>query len=62
MLIIIFIYLDNYKDLGKRFGVKGFPTLKWFDKGVIDSPEEYSKGRDLSSLSSFVEEKSGNFI
>ena len=49
---------DKHKALGKRFGVQGFPTLKWFD-GKSDKPEDYNKGRDLDSLTSFVTEKSG---
>ncbi|KAL8735966.1 MAG: hypothetical protein Q9166_000528 [cf. Caloplaca sp. 2 TL-2023] len=49
---------DEHKDLGRRFGVQGFPTLKWFD-GKSDVPEDYSGGRDLESLSSFISEKTG---
>ncbi|KAI9894317.1 MAG: hypothetical protein M1814_003073 [Vezdaea aestivalis] len=49
---------DENRDLGKRFGVQGFPTLKWFD-GKSDKPEEYSGGRDLESLQSFITEKTG---
>ena len=49
---------DAEKSLGKRFGVQGFPTLKWFD-GKSDKPEEYSGGRDLEALSSFIAEKTG---
>ncbi|BDD56573.1 hypothetical protein MAP00_002012 [Monascus purpureus] len=49
---------DEHRDLGKRFGVQGFPTLKWFD-GKSDTPEEYKSGRDLESLSSFITEKTG---
>ncbi|KAF2762724.1 disulfide isomerase TigA [Pseudovirgaria hyperparasitica] len=49
---------DAHKDLGKRFGIQGFPTLKWFD-GKSDSPEDYNGGRDLESLTQFVTEKSG---
>ncbi|KAL8781636.1 MAG: hypothetical protein Q9194_000277 [Teloschistes cf. exilis] len=47
---------DEHKDLGRRFGVQGFPTLKWFD-GKSDTPEPYDGGRDLDSLSSFISEK-----
>src|SRR4051794_6691381 len=36
---------DAHKDLGRRFGVQGFPTLKWFD-GKSDTPSDYSSGRD----------------
>lgn len=49
---------DANRDLGKRFGIQGFPTLKWFD-GKSDKPEEYNGGRDLESLSSFITEKTG---
>lgn len=49
---------DANKELGRRFGVQGFPTLKWFD-GKSDKPEDYKGGRDLESLSKFITEKSG---
>jgi protein disulfide-isomerase A6 len=47
---------DAHKDLGKRFGVQGFPTLKWFD-GKSDKPSEYEGGRDLESLQKWVTDK-----
>lgn len=47
---------DAEKSLGKRFGVQGFPTLKWFD-GKSDTPSDYSGGRDLESLTKFITEK-----
>ncbi|KUI52817.1 Protein disulfide-isomerase erp38 [Cytospora mali] len=47
---------DAEKDLGRRFGVQGFPTLKFFD-GKSATPTDYSGGRDLDSLSSFITEK-----
>lgn len=49
---------DENKVLGRRFGVQGFPTLKWFD-GKSDVPTDYSGGRDLESLSTFITEKTG---
>ncbi|KAI9793861.1 MAG: Protein disulfide-isomerase-like 2-2 [Peltula sp. TS41687] len=49
---------DEHKMLGRRFGVQGFPTLKWFD-GKSDKPEDYKGGRDLDSLVGFVSEKTG---
>ncbi|KAJ3568813.1 hypothetical protein NPX13_g6293 [Xylaria arbuscula] len=49
---------DAEKALGKRFGVQGYPTLKWFD-GKSDKPEDYKGGRDLESLTKFIVEKSG---
>ena len=49
---------DENRSLGQRFGIKGFPTLKWFD-GKSDSPQPYSGGRDLEALAGFITEKTG---
>lgn len=49
---------DAQRELGKRFGVQGFPTLKFFD-GKSDKPTDYSGGRDLESLTKFIIEKTG---
>ncbi|KAF2190284.1 disulfide isomerase [Zopfia rhizophila CBS 207.26] len=49
---------DDHKDLGRKFGVQGFPTLKWFD-GKSDKPEEYDGGRDLESLQKWIQDKTG---
>ncbi|KAJ1733100.1 hypothetical protein LPJ72_003049 [Coemansia sp. Benny D160-2] len=49
---------DKHRDLGNKFGIKGFPTLKFFAKGAdVEKPEDYTGGRDLDSLTSFVREK-----
>lgn len=49
---------DAERDLGKRYGVQGFPTLKFFD-GKSDNPVEYNGGRDFDSLANFITEKTG---
>lgn len=49
---------DSEKDLGKRFGVQGFPTLKWFDE-KNPKGEDYKGGRDLESLTKFITDKTG---
>ncbi|KAK5658524.1 hypothetical protein OQA88_1916 [Cercophora sp. LCS_1] len=49
---------DAEKSLGKRFGIQGFPTLKWFD-GKSDQPTDYSGGRDIDALSDFIFQKTG---
>ena len=49
---------DAEKELGRKFGVQGFPTLKWFD-GKSNTPADYQGARDLESLSSFVSERTG---
>ncbi|KAL9006783.1 MAG: hypothetical protein Q9188_000470 [Gyalolechia gomerana] len=57
-LVIGKVDADEHKDLGRKFGVQGFPTLKWFD-GKSDKPEPYEGGRDLDSLASFISDKTG---
>ena len=49
---------DEEKKLGQRFGVQGFPTLKWFD-GKSETPEDYTGGRDIESLTEFIQGKVG---
>ncbi|OLL24904.1 Protein disulfide-isomerase tigA [Neolecta irregularis DAH-3] len=57
-VIVAKVDADQHKDLGKRFGIKGFPTLKWFDNSAKD-PQDYDKGRDFESLSQFIMERAG---
>jgi len=49
---------DAHKELGRKWGVQGFPTLKWFD-GKSATPEDYKSGRDLESLTAFINGKTG---
>ncbi|OTB06158.1 hypothetical protein M426DRAFT_319231 [Hypoxylon sp. CI-4A] len=49
---------DAERDLGRKYGVQGFPTLKFFD-GKSDKPIDYQGGRDLESLTNFITEKTG---
>lgn len=43
-----------------RYGVTGYPTLKFFPSGASEHID-YSQGRDLESLVSFVNEISGTY-
>jgi len=49
---------DKYKDLGGRFGVSGFPTLKYFPAGSTE-PEAYNGGRTAQDILSFINGKAG---
>jgi protein disulfide-isomerase-like protein len=48
----------NNKDLATKYGVSGFPTLKWFS-AEDKEPIPYESGRDLGSFISFINEKAG---
>ncbi|KAJ2321003.1 hypothetical protein H4S02_007834 [Coemansia sp. RSA 2611] len=57
-VVIAEVNADDHRDLGNKFNVQGFPTLKFFSKGGdVAKPDDYSGGRDLDSLSSFVREQ-----
>lgn len=57
-VVIAKVDADAEKTLGKRFGVQGFPTIKFFD-GKSDKPTDYDGGRDLESLTEFISKKTG---
>ncbi|OVA16825.1 Thioredoxin [Macleaya cordata] len=49
---------DKYKDLAEKYGISGFPTLKFFPKGN-KAGEDYDGGRDLDDFVAFINEKCG---
>lgn len=57
-VVIAKVDADEHKSLGTKYGVSGFPTIKWFD-GKSKDPIDYNGGRDLESLQNWVSEKSG---
>lgn len=59
-MIIAQVDADKHKALGKRFGIKGFPTLKWIPKGADFSKiEDVTAGRTAVELLKFVNSKAG---
>jgi len=51
---------DDAKDLCQTYGVKGYPTIKYFTSGTGPDGEDYKGGRTFDDLKKFVAE-SGNF-
>eukprot|EP00245_Coleochaete_scutata_P016583 TRINITY_DN77_c0_g1_i1.p1 TRINITY_DN77_c0_g1~~TRINITY_DN77_c0_g1_i1.p1 ORF type:complete len:368 (-),score=112.07 TRINITY_DN77_c0_g1_i1:493-1596(-) len=47
---------DAHRSLGEKFGVSGFPTLKWFPKETKEG-EDVDAGRTLEELVKYVNEK-----
>jgi len=50
---------DAHKDTCGKFGVSGYPTLKFFKKGST-TPEDYSGSRDASELVDWINKQSGS--
>ncbi|XP_057549927.1 protein disulfide-isomerase like 2-1 [Amaranthus tricolor] len=57
-VVIASLDADKYRDLAEKYGISGFPTLKFFPKNNKDG-EEYEGGRDLDDFVSFINEKCG---
>jgi len=46
----------EHKELGQKFGVKGYPTLKYFKDGVA---VDYTGGRTADTIVTWLQKKSG---
>ncbi|KAM7474279.1 hypothetical protein LguiB_021522 [Lonicera macranthoides] len=57
-VVIANLDADKYKDLAEKYGVSGFPTLKFFPK-TNKAGEDYDGGRDLDDFVTFINEKCG---
>jgi protein disulfide-isomerase A6 len=58
-VVIAKVDADAHRELGSRFDVQGFPTLKFFPKGVTKSPESYEGGRTADDIVNFINGKAG---
>ena len=65
-VVIAKIDADKHRELGERFGVSGFPTLKFIPGGAMEggikaeaAAEPYEGPRDLEGLVAFINEKAG---
>lgn len=57
-MVIAEVNADEHRDLGTKYGIRGFPTIKYFPEGSSE-PEDYSGGRTADDLIAFVNEKAG---
>ena len=57
-IVIAEVDADKHRELGTRFGITGFPTMKWFPKGSTKA-EDYSAGREADDILGFIKDKTG---
>ncbi|XP_059652325.1 protein disulfide-isomerase like 2-1-like [Cornus florida] len=57
-VVIANLDTDKYKDLGEKYDVSGYPTLKFFPKNN-KAGEDYGGGRDLNDFVNFINDASG---
>jgi protein disulfide-isomerase A6 len=57
-VVIAKVNADEHRSLGERFGVGGFPTIKYFRRGQpVDKPEDYQGARKAEDFLSFIDAK-----
>ena len=57
-VVIAKVNADSHNALGSRFGVSGFPTIKYFPAGSTTA-EEYQGGRTAEAFVQFLNSKAG---
>ena len=50
---------DKNKDLCQKFGVQGYPTVKYFSGSTGPLGDDYNGGRDFDALKAFADENLG---
>ncbi|XP_075072911.1 protein disulfide-isomerase [Mixophyes fleayi] len=46
-------------ELAQEFGVRGYPTIKFFKNGDKSSPKEYSAGREAADIVNWLKKRTG---
>ena len=57
-VVIANVDADTHKDLGQRYGVTGYPTIKFFPKDNKDG-EDYNAGRTPEEFVDFINTRAG---
>ncbi|KAJ7565671.1 hypothetical protein O6H91_02G070300 [Diphasiastrum complanatum] len=57
-VLIAKVDCDDHKSLCSKYGVSGFPTIKWFPKGSL-KPKDYSGARTAEALLEYVNSEAG---
>jgi len=57
-IVIAKLDADAHKDLGQRYGVSGFPTIKFFPRGD-KTPVDYTGGREAEDFVKYMNDKTG---
>lgn len=50
---------DDSKDLCSKYGVRGYPTIKYFTASTDPMGDKYEGGRDFEALKAFADENLG---
>lgn len=56
-VVVAKVNADEHRSLGERFGVRGFPTIKWFSRGKpvnSDSAKAYEGARTADKFMEYI--------
>ncbi|XP_041018278.1 probable protein disulfide-isomerase A6 [Juglans microcarpa x Juglans regia] len=60
-VLIAKVDCDDQKNLCSKYGVSGYPTIKWFPKGSLE-PKKYEGPRTAEALTEFVNTEGGTNV
>ncbi|KAM9290496.1 protein disulfide-isomerase-like, partial [Gastrophryne carolinensis] len=46
-------------ELAQKFGIRGYPTIKFFKNGDKEHPKEYSAGREAADIVNWLKKRTG---
>ena len=58
-MVIAKIDASAERDIGTKYDVSGFPTIKFFPSGDAKEPEAYEGAREVKDFVDFINEKAG---
>ena len=58
-VVIAEVNADEDKVLSERFGITGFPTLKYFPAGEKVETVDYKEGRSAEDIINFINKEAG---
>ena len=61
-VIIAEVNADEDKVLSERFGITGFPTLKYFPAGEKEEAIDYKEGRSAEDIINFINKEAGTDV
>lgn len=61
-VIIAEVNADEDKVLSERFGITGFPTLKYFPAGEKVEAIDYKEGRSAEDIINFINKEAGTDV
>jgi len=60
-VVIAKVNADTHRELGERFNIEGFPTLKYFPKSFT-KPEDYEGQRTTEGVIEFINSRAGTKV